>query len=142
MTSLREELAARRKKLLRRIGIAVSVLMVVMVVTIFALIVRSERAHDEARCPFARKSQEALGELVLIEEARRCVPEAEERRWLIARPGKPPFEVGRKRLPLGLFAHPKTHVKAERDKQGLVVLTLNVEGVGHTEFREIDAPDR
>ena len=132
----------RRKKLLRKMGIAVSALMVLMVVAIFLLIVRSESAHDEAKCPFARRSQQALDELVVIEEARRCVPEAEERRWLIARPGKPPLEFARKRLPLGLFNHKETHTKLERDKKGLVVLTLNVGGVGPTEFREADAPDR
>jgi hypothetical protein len=130
----------RRKQLLRKMGIAVSALMVVMVVAIFALILRSESAHDEAKCPFARRSQEPLADLVVIEEARRCVPEAEERRWLIARPGKPPFEFARKRLPLGLFTHKDTNTKLTRDKQGLVVLTLNVPSIGPTEFREVDAP--
>jgi hypothetical protein len=132
----------RRKKLLRTMGIAVSALMVVLVLAVFALIVRSERAHDETRCPFGRRSQQALDELVVIEETRRCVPEAEERRWLLARPGKPPFEFARKRLTIGLFTHPKTHTELTRDKQGLVVLTLHVGGVEPTEFREADAPDR
>jgi hypothetical protein len=132
----------RRKKLLRKLGIAVSALMVLLVVAVFALIVRSESAHDEAKCPFARRGQQQLDELVVIEEARRCVPEAEERRWLIARAGKPAFEFARKRLPLGLFTHEETNTKLVRDEQGLVVLTLNVRGLGPTEFREVDAPDR
>ena len=132
----------RRKKLLRKMGIAVSLLMVLLVMAVFALIVSSESAHDEAKCPVARRGQQPLGELVVIEEARRCVPEAEERRWLIARPDKPPFEFARKRLPLGLFNHKETNAKLERDKKGFVVLTLNVGGVGPTEFREADAPDR
>lgn len=136
------QVVQRRKQLLRRMGIAVSALMVLMVVAIFALIVRSESAHDEAKCPFAPRRQEQLAELVVIEEARRCVPEAEERRWLIARPGKAPFEFARKRLPLGLFTHEETNTKLVRDKQGFVVLTLSVPSLGPTEFRELDAPER
>jgi hypothetical protein len=140
MRPVPQAVVERRKRLVRKMGIAVSALMVLMVLSVFALIVRSERAHDETRCPFARRSQQALADLVVIEEARRCVPEAEERRWLIARGGKPPFEFARKRLPIGLFNHADTKVKLDRDKQGLVVMTLNVGGVGPTEFREADAP--
>lgn len=129
----------RRKKTLRMLGIAMSGLMVALVLVIFGFIVRSESAHDEAKCPFARKDERAVGEVLVVEEARRCVPEAEEHRWLVMRDGKA-IEFARKRLHTESFE--QASWSAEADENGLVVLRLSVADKEVAEFREVDAPDR
>ncbi len=130
----------RRRKVLRALGMTVSGLMVLLVSGIFFFIFRTESAHDEASCPFAKHSERPFEGALVIEEARSCVPEAEERRWIVERP-KERFELGRKRLPKERFAPDRTkwtlHVDEEKADQ--IVLRIEVDGEPFSEFREQDA---
>ncbi len=128
----------QRQALVRKLGIAVSALMVVLVVTVFALVVRSESAHDEATCPFSKLSERKIGAATVIEEVRSCVPEAEERRWLVQRQGRAPIEFGRKRLPKERFADGRTKWTLAEDKSKRLLLNIEVDGRPFSEFREAD----
>lgn len=132
--------AERRQALIRRIGIIASALMAVLVLVVFALVVRSESAHDEASCPFALVGERAVGEAMVIEEARSCVPEAEEHRWLLRRPGQTTVELGRKRLPRERFDKSRTQWKLSEDKNKQVVLEIQVDGRPFSAFHEADLP--
>ncbi len=132
--------AERRQLLIRRIGIIASVLMAVLVLTVFGLVLRSESAHDESSCPFARASERTLGEVIVIEESRNCVPEAEEHRWLVQRPRQKAVKLGRKRLPKERFSAARTKWKVSEDKSKQVVLEIEVDGRPFSAFHEIDMP--
>jgi len=138
----RSNVAERRQALVRKLGMAVSALMVVLVVSIFALVVRSERAHDEVSCPFTKLSERSLGAATVIEESRSCVPEAEERRWLVQRQGKSLVELGRKRLPKERFTADRTKWTLTLDKGQQLLLNIEVDGRPLSEFREADLPPR
>jgi hypothetical protein len=132
------QLYEKRKKALRTVGIVLSALMVAAVVIIFMFIVRSESAHDEASCPFVKRSERTFEDMLVVEEARSCVPEAEERRWLLAREGKPQVEFARKRLPKEHFTEGRAVWVLELDAAKKVVLKLRVDGAEISEFREAD----
>jgi hypothetical protein len=129
----------RRRKLVRNVGIALSALMVVTVLSILVLIVRSESAHDEASCPFAKLDERTFGDAQVVEEARSCLPEVEERRWLVARPGRTPREFARKRLDKARFASERFSWELEEDEDHKVVLRMDVDGQLLSEFREADS---
>lgn len=131
-------LAERRQKFVRRLGMAVSALMVVLVVTIFALVIRSESAHDEASCPFQELSERKLKSATIREQKRSCVPESEEHRWLISRDGKPEMELGRKRLPKERFDPTRAKWTLSQDEANEVILRIEVDGQMLSEFRESD----
>jgi hypothetical protein len=133
-------LREKRKRVLRLIGIVLSSLMVVTVLVIFALIVRTERAHDEARCVFAQHSQRTLGETRVTEDVRRCLPELEERRYLVARKSGAPFELARKRLPQALFASDRYRWTLREDAAHQLVLRIEIDGRLSSEFFEQDVP--
>jgi hypothetical protein len=128
----------KRRKLIKTLGMALSGLMVTTVLVIFGLIFRSESAHDDATCPFAKLSERNLGEVRVIEESRRCVPEAEERRWLVERPGKGPFELARKRLDRARYSEGRFQWTLEEDAQKLLIIKLEVDGALSSEFHEAD----
>jgi hypothetical protein len=132
-------LQQRRKRALRTIGIVMSSLMVVTVLAIFVLIVRTERAHDEARCAFVKRSQRSLGEVVVVEDARSCLPELEERRYSVARKNEPSFELARKRLPKPHFAGDRYRWTLREDEAHKLVLRIEVDGKLSSEFFEVDA---
>lgn len=132
--------AERRQMLIRRIGIVASALMAVLVLVVFGLVVRSESAHDEASCPFALVGERSLGEATVVEESRSCVPEAEEHRWLLRRPGQSTVELGRKRLPSERFHKDRTKWKLSEDKNKQVVLEIEVDGRPFSAFHEADLP--
>lgn len=134
----RSTLTERRQALLRRVGFFASGLMVLLVVAIFAFVVRSERAHDEARCPFTTLGERTLAGATVIEESRRCVPEAEEHRWLLVRGGGAKLELGRKRLPRASFAAERTKWKLREDETQRLVLEIEVDGAPFSDFREAD----
>ena len=133
------DLYEKRKKALRTVGIVLSALMVVAVLAILLFIVRSERAHDEMSCPFARRSERTLEGAVVVEETRSCLPEAEERRWLVSRNGSAPLEFARKRLPKEHFSGDRAVWVLSLDDKKQVVLTLRVDGKVASEFHEADA---
>jgi hypothetical protein len=132
------ELYEKRKKALRTIGIVLSALMVMAVLAILLLIVRSESAHDEVTCPFVKRSERTLEGAVVVEEARNCLPEAEERRWLVSRGGGPSVEFARKRLPRSHFSDDRAVWVLSLDDKKQVVLTLRVDGKVSSEFHESD----
>lgn len=132
------ELHHKRARALRIVGMVLSGLLVATVIVIFAFIVRSESAHDEQACPFAKREERALGTVRVIEEARSCVPEAEEHRWLVAREGKAPYELARRRLPKKSFAEGRTTWRLSEDEKKLLVLTIEVAGQPNSEFHEAD----
>lgn len=135
-------LQERRRLLLRRIGLGLSGLMVLTVLVIFGLILRSESAHDEQACPFAQKSEQRMGEVRVLEEARSCLPEVEERRWLASRPGEAPYELARKRLDKARFASERFGWSLrEDDAQGLV-LRIEIDGAVASEIRDADVRRR
>ena len=129
----------KRRKILRYIGIALSSLMVLTVLTVFVFIMRNESAHDEASCPFAQISERPFAQGKVLEEQRSCVPGISERRYRVAREGKPVYELARKRLSSERFMPPHYVWKLTPDSQNRLVLTLLVDGKVSSEFREEDA---
>lgn len=117
-------------------------LMVLTILVIFGLIVRSESAHNEDKCPFAKRGERSLGDIRVVEESRSCVPEAEERRWIVERSGQPPFELARKRLDKARFTDERFAWKLEQDERKLLVIKLEVDGELSSEFHEADAVKR
>lgn len=129
----------KRRKLLKYIGMALSGLMVLTVLTVFVFIMRNENAHDEATCPFAPVSERPFADGKVLEEERSCVPGISERRYRVARDGKPVYELARKRLSTERFAPPRYHWVLKPDTQGRLILTVLVDGKVSSEFREEDA---
>jgi hypothetical protein len=128
----------KRKRALRLVGIAMSSLMVVTVLTIFVLIVRTERAHDESRCAFAKRSTRNHGDALVVEESRSCLPELEERRYLVTRVSAPPFELARKRLPTAQFAERRYRWTLREDAAHKLVLRIEIDDQLSSEFFEQD----
>jgi hypothetical protein len=129
----------RRRVLLKRVGIALSALMVLTVLTVFVLILRTERAHEEGACPFSKSSEQTFSGGRVIEEQRTCVPEVEERRYLLERAGKPAVEFARKRIGSQFFRENRYEWKVVEDAQKRVRLRVLVDGKISSEFREEDA---
>src|SRR5688500_14706695 len=76
---------------------------VVAPVLILGFIFVSEIAHDEARCPYARQSDQQLAAGVSVrEDARSCLPGVEERRFSAVR-GNAERVLGRRRFSSGAF---------------------------------------
>ena len=128
--------------MLRRLGIALSAIMVLTVVAVFLLILRTERAHDEATCPFQRGAEQTFSEGRVIEEQRSCVPEVEERRYLLERTGQKPYEFARKRLGTQFFKDNRYEWKVVEDDKKRIRLRVIVDGKLSSEFREEDAVTR
>ena len=142
MSEIPENPRARRahmqKRFVRQLGMALSALMVVLVVSILYLIVRSERAHDESVCKFAVHSRRDLGATQVIEERRSCQPDLEERRYLIQRAGTEPFELARRRLNSARFASDRYKWSLREDAQQKLVLRIDVDGALLSESFEGD----
>lgn len=138
----REARAQAQRRLLRSIGVALSVLMVLLVLSVFVLIVRTESAHDEQACAFASLGQQVLGNVRVVEQVRNCLPELEERRYLVEREGRGSFELARKRLPRERFDAGRYVWSVREDDDHLLVLSMKVDGQPLSEFHEVDAPDR
>lgn len=129
----------RRRAALRRVGIGLSVLMVSTVLLILGLIIRNERAHDEAECPFAPLGEQTFEGGRVLEEQRSCIDELSERRYLLARDGQKTFELARKRLAKDRFKPGRYDVKLDLDAQKRLVLKIYIDGKLSREFREEDA---
>jgi hypothetical protein len=129
----------KRKKVLRYIGMALSGLMVLTVLTVFALIVRNESAHDEAKCPFTNAGEQLFDGGRVEEQERTCVSGISERRYLVERPGKASFELARKRLSSERFERQRYRWELSQDDQKRLVLKVLVDGKLSSEFHEEDA---
>jgi hypothetical protein len=97
-------LAAKRRKALKILGILFTVPSVFLVLFVFGVIIRNERAHDEARCPFVRVEARDVEGGRVADERRRCVEGIEEHRWLLERGAGAPLELGRRRLASDFYA--------------------------------------
>jgi hypothetical protein len=133
------ELYEKRRNTLRTIGIVASALMVAAVLAVLLFIVRSETAHDEASCPFAKRSERVLEGVLVVEESRSCVAEAEEHRWLVSREGGAAVEFARKRLPKEHFSNDRAMWVLSLDEKKMAVLKLHVDGKVISEAHEADA---
>ncbi len=107
----------------------------VLSIGIFAFIARFSMAHDESRCPFREVETRAVtAEVSVREEARRCLPEIEEHRWMVARAGRPELELGRFPLEAAQIERGFPWVAISEDDRVVVTVT-NVER-GELVFRE------
>lgn len=120
--------ARLQKRALRGVGITLSAVMVVTVLSILFLIVRSERAHNEETCKFALVSQRDLGSVQVLEERRSCLPQLEERRYLVRRSSTDSYELTRKRLPQSNFASDRYKWTLREDDKHKLVLRIDVDG--------------
>jgi len=129
----------RRRKILRYVGMALSGLMVMTVLGVFALIMRNESAHDEEDCPFVGLGERPFSEGRVLEQQRTCVQNISERRYLVERKGKTTYELARKRLASDRFADKRYAWQLKSDDKGRLVVTVLVDGKLSSEFREEDA---
>ncbi len=136
--SPRARRARMQKRLVRQLGMALSALMVVLVVSVLFLIVRTEHAHDESTCKFSVHSRRDLGATQVIEERRSCLPELEERRYLIQRAGADRLELARRRLDSARFASDRYKWSLREDAKHKLVLRIDVDDALLSESFEED----
>lgn len=129
----------QRKRILKYIGMALSALMVLTVLTVFALIVRSESAHDEAKCPFVPVGERPFEGGKMVEQQRSCLEGLTERRYLLERTGQAGFELARRRLASERLDPQRYHWNVSLDAQKRVVLKVFVDGKLTSESHEEDA---
>jgi hypothetical protein len=129
----------KRRKILRYIGMAVSAGMVLLVIGVLVAILLNESAHDEASCPFKPVGERAFADGKVLEEQRTCVQEFSERRYLVARNGKPTYELARKRLASDRFDDTRYRWELLTDDKGRLTVKMLVDGKLSSEFREEDA---
>jgi hypothetical protein len=68
----------------------------VFAIGIFGFVMYTGWAHDEGRCPFHEVETRQLdGHAAVREDARHCIEQVEEHRWLVVRDGQAPNELGR-----------------------------------------------
>jgi hypothetical protein len=132
----------KRKRVLKYIGMALSALMVLTVLTVFALIVRNESAHDEQGCPFKPAGERPFDGGKVVEQKRTCVNGISEHRYLVERPSQKSFELARKRLASDRFEGGRYRWELKTDDKKRVVLNVFVDGKPSSEFREEDAVPR
>ena len=132
----------QRRKTLRRVGIALSALMVLTVLTVFVLILRNESAHEETACPFKGWSERAFDGGVVYEEQRSCVEGITERRYRVVRGGTPGFELARKRLATDRFEQPRYRWELATDPAKKLIVKIYVDDKLSSEFREEDVVGR
>lgn len=108
-------------------------------IAIFVFIARFQLAHDETRCPFHEvETRDVAPGLRVREDARRCLPEIEEHRWLVVRAGAEPLELGR--FPLEAEQMERGFPWTAEVEDGRAVLTITNEGRGELVFREPERP--
>ena len=110
------------------IAVVVGALPAVFAIAIFAFLMYSGYAHDEARCPFHDVETRALdGRTSVREQARQCVSDVEEHRWEVVREGSAPLELGR--LPHERLGEPVPwHARLE-DARVIIDVTNEPRGV-------------
>ena len=113
---------------------------VAMPVLILAFILRVEFAHDEGRCPFAEVGRRALdGGVAVVEQARSCLPDVQERRFVVVR-GQARTIVGSRRFAPAAFGEGYSW-RAELSEEGEVSIHLVNPGHPDRSFREGTAAD-
>jgi len=105
-------------------------------VLILGFIFVSEMAHDPDRCPYERQAERPLSEAIKVrEDARRCLPGIEERRFTAVRPDSERI-LGHRRFASGAFEAEKYRWRAALSPHGEVSVTVDNAGHPQAVFRE------
>jgi hypothetical protein len=109
---------------------------VIAPIAIFAFILLTEKAHDEASCPFGELTRRTASEGVeVIEESRRCIDDVEERRFVVVRNGQRQA-IGERRFAPALFAPDVYSWEIKVSEQGETHVRVAQKGHGAVVFRE------
>lgn len=105
-------------------------------IVIFGFILLTEAAHDEDKCPFRELSRRpgAAGAEV-IEEARQCIDDVEERRFVMLRDGER-YVLGQRRFAPDLFSPEIYAWEVKVSEQGETHVRVTQKGHGEVVFRE------
>jgi hypothetical protein len=127
--------AAKKTPFWVPIAVFFGALPAVLALFIFGFIFRYGWAHDEDRCPFHEVETRVVeGSVSVREDARRCLDEVEEHRWLVVRGDAEPLDLGRYPLEAELV---ETGFPWEaRLEDGRVVIDVTNEGRGTFTLRE------
>lgn len=105
-------------------------------IAILGFVLFTEDAHDAGRCPFVEiERREIAPALVVVESARSCVPDIEERRWALERDRRSRV-LGNRRLDRAAFAPERYRWTTELSEAGEVRITVVNDGHGQVFFRE------
>jgi hypothetical protein len=105
-------------------------------VAILGFIFVSERAHDEARCPYVAGETRTLGSGVLVrEDSRNCLFDVQDHRFSVIR-GDEERVLGRRRFRAEAFAPGHYAWTAALSDEGEVQVVVTNEGHGEAAFRE------
>jgi hypothetical protein len=105
-------------------------------IVIFGFILFTERAHDEASCPFKELTRRTASEGVdVIEEARRCIDDVEERRFVVVRNGQRQA-LGERRFAPALFSPDVYSWEIKVSEAGETHVRIAQKGHGEVVFRE------
>lgn len=111
---------------------------------VFGFILFSESAHDEARCPYelvVERPVAKAGGARVREERRRCLSNAEERRFTLVRGAREQL-LGRRRFAPDVFADPGYGWDAGVSDAGEVRVLVHSPGHESVRFREGRADER
>jgi hypothetical protein len=132
----------QRRKILRYVGIALSAVMVLLMLIVLGLIIWQQSKHNLADCPYSLVSERPFAGGKVVEEQRACVEQFSERRYLVAREGKEPYELAIRRLAPDRFDPKRYAWELGNDDKGLLVLKFKVDGKLVGESHEEDAVGR
>lgn len=105
-------------------------------VVIFGFILVSQRAHDEARCPYRELTRRVLApSVIVVEEARNCLGQVEEHRYSLLRAAERRI-LGERRFDRQAFAPGHYRIIAELTQQGEAQLVVHNDGHDDVLFRE------
>jgi hypothetical protein len=104
-------------------------------IVILGFIFVSEWRHAEERCPYRLASSQSLGQDIrVVEEARSCISDVEERRYTLHR-GSQTHVLGRRRFPAQAFG-PGYRWTATLSAEGEVQVAVDNPGQEAGKFRE------
>ncbi|MFI5307770.1 MAG: hypothetical protein ACHQ53_10480 [Polyangiales bacterium] len=109
---------------------------------IFGFIIVTQRAHDEARCPYRELERRQLStDASVVEETRSCVQGVQERRYSLLR-GTERRVLGERRFDAQAFAAGHYRWSAAQTAQGEVQVVVHNDGHEDVLFREGTAEER
>jgi hypothetical protein len=118
----------------RPLLIALATAPIGLLAIIMIFIVRSEMAFDESRCPYRAREERTFREGTRVrEDARTCQDGVEEHRWVLVRDGRPPLELGRRRLASRYYDNYRWSIV---EREGRVRVEVHNRGVGPRAYGE------
>jgi len=103
---------------------------------VFVFVVRTQRAHDETRCPYKELSRRTVDDgAIVVEERRSCLPNVEDRRYVLRR-GQHVQVLGRRLFDSAAFAAPAYGWDAGVRDGGEVHIHIVTPGHESASFRE------